>query len=71
MNDFVRFKLPELKAFVYARSYCEINKKVDKEFQMPTKKGKIEQAEAADSNLLILAFKLNNSKNSSTSRRIN
>jgi hypothetical protein len=57
INDFAKFKSPELKAFIYVRSYNEINKKVDKDFQMPTKKGKVQQAEAGELNLLSLTFK--------------
>jgi hypothetical protein len=60
VSDFTKFKTPELKAFIYVRSYIEINKKANSEFQMPTKKGKVQDAEAGELNLLSLTFQLKN-----------
>jgi hypothetical protein len=58
VSDFTKFKTPELKAFIYVRSYTEINKKVNSDFQLPTKKGKVQDAEAGELNLLSLTFQL-------------
>jgi hypothetical protein len=46
VSNFTRFKTPELKAFIYVRSYTEISKKADSGFPMLTKKGKVQDTEA-------------------------
>ena len=62
MGVFVQFKIAELKAFIYVRSYTEMKNKIDKSFQMPKNKGRLEAAERGERNLLTVAFSLKDSE---------